>query len=93
MESTLLAFEDIQEQYLRETEQLRLTYERTGDGTATIRRRTTMVDRIVTELWQRATGREPLNGVCLLALGGYGRKDLFPFSDVDLLFAFFLPVE
>ncbi len=88
MESTLLAFEDIQEQYLRETEQLRLTYERTGDGTATIRRRTTMVDRIVTELWQRATGREPLNGVCLLALGGYGRKDLFPFSDVDLLFAF-----
>lgn len=88
MESTLLAFEDIQEQYLRDTEQLRLTYERTGDGTATIRRRTTMVDRIVTELWQRATGREPLNGVCLLALGGYGRKDLFPHSDVDLLFTF-----
>ncbi len=88
MDSTLLAFEDIQEQYQRDTEHLHQAYERTGDGTATVRRRTTLVDRIVTELWQRATRREPLNGVCLLALGGYGRKDLFPHSDVDLLFAF-----
>ncbi len=88
MDSTLLAFEDIQEQYQRDTEHLHQAYERTGDGTATVRRRTMLVDRIVTELWQRATRREPLNGVCLLALGGYGRKDLFPHSDVDLLFAF-----
>lgn len=88
MGSTLLAFDDIRERYRRDTEQLRQTYERTGDGTATIRRRTTIVDKIVTELWQRATGEETRTGVSLLALGGYGRKDLFPYSDVDLLFAF-----
>ena len=88
MESTLLAFEDLKERYARESEQLRLTYERTGDGTAAIRRRTTMVDQIVTELWKRASGPALQTGVSLLALGGYGRKDLFPCSDVDLLFAF-----
>ena len=88
MESTLLAFDDIKERYARESEQLRLTYERTGDGTAAIRRRTTMVDSIVTELWKRASGQEMMTGVSVLALGGYGRKDLFPCSDVDVLFAF-----
>ena len=31
---------------------------------------------------------QPAQNVSLLALGGYGRKDLFPYSDIDVLFAF-----
>src|SRR4029077_2128166 len=30
----------------------------------------------------------PSAGLCLLALGGYGRRLLFPYSDLDILFLF-----
>ncbi len=64
------------------------TYERTGDGTAAIRRRSAVVDRILIEMWRRVFDGNSTQSVSLLALGGYGRKDLFPYSDIDILFAF-----
>jgi [protein-PII] uridylyltransferase len=67
---------------------VRQTCERTGDGTAAIRRRSAVVDRILIEMWRRAFSGQPALNVALLALGGYGRKDLFPYSDIDVLFAF-----
>jgi [protein-PII] uridylyltransferase len=88
MNPIALAVDDLREQYLREMALVRQTCERTGDGTAAIRRRSAVVDRILIEMWRRAfTGLPQLN-VALLALGGYGRKDLFPYSDIDVLFAF-----
>lgn len=73
---------------MREMALVRQTCERTGDGTAAIRRRSAVVDRILVEMWRRAFTGQPAQNVALLALGGYGRKDLFPFSDIDVLFAF-----
>src|SRR5258708_1624447 len=88
MDPVTIAVDDLREQYLREMALVRQTYERTGDGTAAIRRRSAVVDRILIEMWRRAFSGNPGHNVSLLALGGYGRKDLFPFSDVDVLFAF-----
>jgi len=88
MNPVALAVDDLREQYLREMALVRQTCERTGDGTAAIRRRSAVVDRILIEMWRRAFAGVPAPNAALLALGGYGRKDLFPFSDIDVLFAF-----
>lgn len=88
MNPVAITVDDLREQYLREMALVRQTCERTGDGTAAIRRRSAVVDRILIEMWRRAfAGGTPPNAA-LLALGGYGRKDLFPYSDIDVLFAF-----
>jgi [protein-PII] uridylyltransferase len=88
MNPMVLAIDDLREQYTREMALVRQTCERTGDGTAAIRRRSAVVDRIIVEMWRRAFAGLPQQNVALLAMGGYGRKDLFPFSDIDLLFLF-----
>jgi [protein-PII] uridylyltransferase len=67
---------------------IRQTCERTGDGTAAIRRRSAVVDHLLIEMWRRAFDGQPTPNVSLVAMGGYGRKDLFPYSDIDVLFAF-----
>jgi [protein-PII] uridylyltransferase len=88
MGAIVLTVDDLREQYLKEMALVRQTCERTGDGTAAIRRRSAVVDRILIEMWRRAFAELPTQNLALLALGGYGRKDLFPYSDIDVLFAF-----
>jgi [protein-PII] uridylyltransferase len=60
-----------------------------GSGQTVVRLQSAAMDRIVVALWERAlaeAGKDrPASPVSLLALGGYGRRDLAPFSDVDLL--------
>src|ERR1035438_8486274 len=88
MNPVALAVDDLREQYTREMTLVRLTCERTGDGAAAIRRRTSVVDRMLIEMWRRTFAGQPPVSAALLALGGYGRKDFFPYSDIDILFAF-----
>ena len=80
MNPVALAVDDLRDQYLREMALVRQTCERTGDGTAAIRRRSAVVDRILIEMWRRAfSGHARLRMLRCWLLGGYGRKDLFPF--------------
>jgi [protein-PII] uridylyltransferase len=93
MDTAALVIDDLRDQYTQQMALVRQTYERTGDGTAAIRRRTSIVDRLLIEIWRRACTQpdeapEANPKVAMLALGGYGRKDLFPFSDIDVLFAY-----
>ncbi len=74
--------------YDRQVAALRLRFEQDGDGVAAVQARAAAVDELIAALWQRAVDGEPRlgRGISLVALGGYGRRQLFPFSDVDLLF-------
>ncbi|MBZ5721532.1 MAG: [protein-PII] uridylyltransferase [Acidobacteriia bacterium] len=71
--------------YRGESEKIGKTFEASQDGGAATRARSALVDTVILQLWNSdlAAGSERL---CVIAIGGYGRRALFPCSDVDLLF-------
>ena len=80
--------------YLREgfeagRERARRRLEGGGDGAEVARLYAEAADKLLTELWAVATEvlyPHPKDRLCLLAVGGYGRGVLAPYSDLDLLF-------
>ncbi len=60
--------------------QIREQFFRTRDAAVAIAGRTARVDKLVQQRWQWMPAE-----VALIAVGGYGRKELFPYSDIDLL--------
>lgn len=53
-------------------------------GQALLAQQSELVDVFIREHFQAAAGKFP-GSVVLVALGGYGRQELFPYSDIDLL--------
>jgi len=75
--------------YQRRMLEVRGAFEAGGaTGAVTIAARAAAVDELVSGLWREAVERDKrlAKGVALVAIGGYGRRELFPYSDVDLLF-------
>ncbi|MBB5343188.1 [protein-PII] uridylyltransferase [Tunturibacter empetritectus] len=75
--------------YQRRMLEVRGAFEAGGaSGAVTIAARAAALDELVRGLWAQAIERDSRmgNGISLVAVGGYGRRELFPYSDVDLLF-------
>jgi [protein-PII] uridylyltransferase len=75
--------------YQRRMLEVRGAFEAGGaSGAVTIAARAAAVDELVSALWRQAVegDKRLAAGVALVAIGGYGRRELFPYSDVDLLF-------
>jgi [protein-PII] uridylyltransferase len=72
----------------QENERIRSAFESYHDGRAVVRERTALVESVCTQLWRSlvAPAPEESPGFCLAAIGGFGRRALFPASDIDLLF-------
>src|SRR4029077_10103204 len=74
--------------YAKELARLQQDFYASSDGRAAVRGRTALVESIVGRLWNESVSPR-MDGppdFSLVALGGFGRARLFPYSDVDLLF-------
>jgi [protein-PII] uridylyltransferase len=73
--------------------EIRRRFEATGDGAATVREQCFLIDQLIRALFDFVTQviyplSNPTSGerLAIIAVGGYGRGELAPYSDIDLLF-------
>ena len=69
----------------KDSDAIRERFFATGDASSVLAGRSEMVDRAVITAWHDHLAPVYPEGMTVLAVGGYGRKELFPHSDVDLL--------
>jgi [protein-PII] uridylyltransferase len=86
-DKTIIRFKEFRR---TEEERLREWHLAGGGGREVARARAEMVDALLLDLLQAISAEvlsKPLAGrLCLAAFGGYGRRELTPLSDVDILF-------
>jgi [protein-PII] uridylyltransferase len=78
---------ELRELYANESARIQQEFAADGDGAAVIAKRTELVEKVLLRLWAEliAANGEPKD-FALVALGGFGRRSLFPHSDIDILF-------
>jgi [protein-PII] uridylyltransferase len=75
-----------------ETHRLKILHRAGGEGLSVCRSRAAILDVLLRYLWDasKATlseeGRKEFPPIALVAIGGYGRAELNPYSDIDFMF-------
>jgi [protein-PII] uridylyltransferase len=79
---------ELRDLYAEESARLRQEFEANGDGHAAVSGRTALVETIALRLWKKLISPDlgGPKGFALVPLGGFGRRWLFPYSDIDILF-------
>jgi len=78
---------ELRELYLSESTRIQQEFMKTGSGSAAIAERTALVEKVLFRLWgELIAPAGEMKNFTLVALGGFGRRALFPHSDVDILF-------
>jgi len=88
MSAVLRPADALREQVAAGREALRRSYFEKPEPRALLQRHAQLIDRTVKALWAEV---EPDGAAALVATGGYGRGELYPYSDIDLLVL--LPAE
>ena len=70
---------------LQQTQIIRERFFADRDGVDAVQSRSDSVDDIVARCFERNFPGEQATGIAAVAVGGYGRSQLFPHSDIDLL--------
>src|SRR6266849_4797237 len=79
---------ELRDLYGSESARFQLQFSATKDGLGFLQERSALVESIALRLWERFVSPEkggPSNHL-LVALGDFGRRSLFPYSEIDLLF-------
>ena len=71
--------------YAEQSADIRRQFDQSHNGRTAIQARSDLIDCIIIELWNAAS-LSTEDKISLVALAGYGRQQMFPCSDVDLMF-------
>lgn len=85
-----LPMQKLQSLLKKEEHRLKLWHRAGGSGKEIVGRRTELVDILFREIFRHTvhmiTGEKEIDGLTVCAFGGYGRRELNPYSDVDINF-------
>ena len=79
---------ELREVSTKELARIKEQFAATGDGKAALLGRTALIESLIERLWKQHVCAEASGPAefAVVALGGFGRRWLFPFSDIDALF-------